>query len=232
MTGHVSVGGGLPTWSALTCQVFSRRMGENAMAFQKVPNTVEITVVMQQNVEVITNTLHAEKATLYDLAEVQALALLVDSLVSFNLVPIMTVDSQYLRTEVRGLDSENDLFAENNTNAAIGADPSLGLPNNVTLSIKKASGFTGRSARGRWYICGVPSNNLASNENQLTQASADVWVAALEGIRAGIALSIWTPVIVSRFTNGLPRAEGVTFDWLTVVLVDRFVDSQRNRLTR
>lgn len=202
------------------------------MAFQRVPNTVEITVVMQQNLEIVTNTFHAELGVIYTLAQVQALALLVDGLVAAQLVPLMTLDSQYLRVEVRGLDSENDLFAENNDNTAIGGDPSTGLPNSVTLSIKKASGQTGRSARGRWYIVGIPSNTLATNENQLLQAEADLWLSALEGVRTGVAISIWTPVIVSRFTAGLPRAEGKTFPWLSVVLVDRNVDSQRNRLTK
>ncbi len=202
------------------------------MAFQKVPFSVEITVVMQQNTEIVTNTFHAEKMPLYNLAEIQALALLVDGLVAAQLLPLMTLDSSYLRTEVRGLDSENDLFAENSDNAAIGGDLSEGLPNSVTLSIKKASGLTGRSARGRWYVVGIPSNTLATNENQLLQAEADAWVSALEGIRTGVAISVWTPVIVSRFTAGLPRAEGKTFPWLSVVLVDRFVDSQRNRLSR
>lgn len=205
-------------------------MGYNAMAFQPVIDTAEITVIFLQNLENLTNTIHAEKSGGYGLADIQALALLVDSLVSFNLVPAMTQDALYVRTEVRGLAVENDLFAVNDTNSATGADLSEGLPGNVTLSIKKSSGLTGRSARGRWYVCGIPSNTLSTNENQLLQAEADIWVAAVEAIRVGIVASVWTPVIVSRFTAGLPRATGKTFDWLTTDLVNRDVDSQRGRL--
>lgn len=201
------------------------------MAFQRVPNTVEITVVMVQNVETVTNTFHAEKSGGYDLADVVALALLVNQLVAAQLVPIMTNDALYLRVEVRGLDVENDLFAENGDDTSVGLVPSEGLPNNVTLSIKKASGFTGRSARGRWYVIGLPQADLSTNENQWLLTATDDAVSAVEGIRTGVAISVWTPVIVSRFTNGAPRPEGVTFDWLSVVAVDRLVDSQRGRLS-
>lgn len=202
------------------------------MAFQAVPDTAEITIIYTQNLETVTNTIHAEKPGGYDQAAIDALALSVDDDVGLNLLPLMTLDCLYLRTEVRGLAVENDLFASNNDSSGPGLDAVEGLPNNVTLSLKKESGFTGRSARGRWYFIGLPLNELSTNENQWAQTAVDNAVIAVQGIRIGIQVGPWTPVIVSRFTGGLPRAVGVTFPWVNTTAVNRNVDSQRGRLTR
>lgn len=202
------------------------------MAFQPVPDTAEVTIVMVQNLEFITNTFHAEKPGGYTLAEISALANLVDASFATHFLPIMSLDCTYLRTEVRGLATENDLFDVDGTNSGMGQILVEGLPNNCTLSIKKQSGFTGRSARGRWYFCGFSVNALENNENQWKLPETDSAVIALESLRGDVLAGPWTPVIVSRFTGGLPRAFGETFDWISSVAVNTNVDSQRGRLTR
>jgi len=202
------------------------------MAFQAVPDTAEITMVYVQNLETITNTIAAEKPGGYSQLEISTLAILVDGLVATHLLPLMTLDATYLRTEVRGLAVINDLFAQDATSTGPGGVAVEGLPNNVTLSIKRSSGFTGRSARGRVYFIGFPVNDLSGNENQFTQAQVDAAVAGWEGVRTGILTGPWTPVVVSRFENGLERPTGKTFDWISTTAVNRNVDSQRGRLTR
>jgi len=201
------------------------------MAFQSVPNTAEVTILYLQNTEIMANTMHAELATGYDFGDIAALATAVDAAVLAQLRPLMTVDSSYTRTEVRGLDVENDLFDTEDLNNGVGSDAAEGLPNSVTFSIKKESGFTGRSARGRWYFVGMPNNFLAANENNVIPADSVAMVAAVEGIRAAIQATVWSPVIVSRFTGGAQRPTGVTFPWISVVAVDNFVDTQRRRLS-
>lgn len=201
------------------------------MAFQRVPNTAEVTIVYLQNTETMANVFHAELATGYDFADISALAAAVDVAASLQLRTIMTQDCTYVRTEVRGLDQENDLFDTDDTNTGIGSDLAVGLPNSVTFSIKKESGFTGRSARGRWYFVGMPEDYLSSNENQLIEADRVAMVAGVEGIRAAVQATVWSPVIVSRFTGGVLRPTGVTFPWISVTSVDKIVDTQRRRLS-
>ena len=201
------------------------------MAFQPVPDTAEVTLVFTQNGENITNTFHAEKPGGYNLGEISALADLVDNSVAANIRPVITIDCTYVRTEVRGLAVENDLFDVDGTNGGPGADPTEGLPNSVTLSLKKSSGFTGRSARGRWYWIGLPVNALDTNENFLTAARAADAVIAVNTLRGDVLAGPWTPVIVSRFAGGVQRPVGVTFDWIDTVAVNNGVDSQRGRLS-
>ncbi len=205
-------------------------MGEDAMAFQAVPDTAEITVIYTQNLENITNTMYAKLVGGYDLAGLNALASAVDVAVAANWLPLQTVDAVYQRVEVRGLSVENDIATENNDSTAAGGDVNEGLPNNVTLSVKKTSGLTGRSARGRLYFMGIPSNDLSTNENQWAAAVVTAITAAVDAIRIAISATAWSPVLVSRFTNGLPRPFGVVFNWTGSVAVNINVDTQRGRL--
>jgi hypothetical protein len=200
------------------------------MAFQKVVDTVEVTLVFQQNLENLTNTFHAEKPGGYSQEDIETLAAGVDTLVASEILPIITLDATYLRTEVRGLAVENDLFATDAASTGVGEQAVEGLPNSVTISLKKSSAFTGRSARGRWYWIGLPESNLGGNENQVTSAKVALIVAAIEALRGGVLAGAFTPVIVSRFTGGAQRSEGKTFDWIDTVAVNENVDSQRSRL--
>lgn len=200
------------------------------MAFQSVPNTASITVIHSQNGENLVNTMHAELVTGYDQADIQALATAVDLIWGTEMKSLMTQNSAYTRTEVRGLAIENDLFAFGGNSAGPGGVASGGLPNSVTLSIKKNSGFTGRSARGRLYVIGMPAATLSSDENVYLSASVNAREDALELVRAAIAATDWTPVIVSRFANGVPRDFGVTFPWVSVTAIDNTVDTQRERI--
>lgn len=104
------------------------------------------------------------------------------------------------------------------------------LPNNASFAIKRTSGFSGRSARGRIFWMGMCDSYLSST-NTVASVSANSMVSWLEGLDAAIASEGVTPVIVSRFNAGVPRTTGVTYvitDWS---YTDLQVDTQRGRLT-
>ena len=200
------------------------------MAFQSVPNTAEITFVCEQNDEAVVNTIHAEKLGGYSGADIIALADTMDLAFSNHIKTQMVQDVLYLRTEVRGLNSVNDFLALNNDNTGQGTILGPGLPNNVTLSLKKSSALTGRSARGRLFWIGLAASELETNENLVDSNVAANKAIALQAVRGDIVAAGWDPVIVSRFSEGVQRAFGVTFEWLTTVAVNNEVDSQRGRL--
>jgi hypothetical protein len=200
------------------------------MAFQSVPNTAEITFVFSLNGKNVVNTIHAERLGGYDAPQITTLAAAMDTAANTFLKPQMVIDAQYLRVEVRGLDSENDFAASNDTNTGQGAIVGPGLPGNVTLSVKRSSVLTGRSARGRWYYVGLASGELTANENFLDANVALNKAIAVDGLRARIVIEGWVPVIVSRFTGGVKRTFGATFEWVATTVVNNDVDSQRGRL--
>lgn len=202
------------------------------MAFQSVPETAEINVIYTYNGETVQNVFYAEMSGGYTLANVQELADEVDIAVGENWLDIQPPEAVYQRIEVRGLEFQNDVFATANLNTGPGEDLSSALPNNVTISIKKTSGLTGRSARGRTYWIGIPQSQItASNENILASAFIAEVEVEVGRIRTRInTTGTWEAVLVSRFTNGAERPVGVTFVWTSTVCVNAVVDTQRGRL--
>lgn len=200
------------------------------MAFQKVTQTADIIITYLANSVLMQNVLNAFLATPYDLADLQALADAVDAEVAASWLPIQSLDCSYIRTTVRGLEFENDQEATADLNAGPGGNVAEGLPNQVTFSIKKQSGLTGRSARGRLYWIGIPNNDLQLDENKLKIPEADAIEAAVDSMRAAITATDWQAVIVSRFTGGVQRAAGVVFNWVGSDAVNINIDTQRRRL--
>jgi len=202
------------------------------MAFQPVVDTVEIDIIYTLNGVAAQNVLYAELPGGYLQADLVALAAQIDTQVQGTWKAIQPPEAIYVRSEVRGLAVPNDLTASNNTNAGPGGIGAATLPNNVTFAVKKESGLTGRSARGRLYWIGIPFNSIqATDENLLTAAHAALIVAAVDSQRVGIlAVGAWLPVLVSRFEEGQPRDFGRKFSWVTTSNVDLRVDTQRGRL--
>ncbi len=202
------------------------------MAFQPVVDTVEIDMIFTLNGVAAQNVFYAELVGGYVLADLVALAAQIDVNWQGNWRAQQPAEVSYLRTEVRGLALPNDITTSDNTSANPGLHASATLPNNVTFSIKKESGLTGRSARGRTYWIGVPQNTLqVPDENLLQSAYVALIVAAVDTVRTSIiAVPLWTPVLVSRFFEGAPRAFGAKFPWVSTTNVDERVDTQRGRL--
>lgn len=200
------------------------------MAFQSVPETAVAEVIYTQHGETLQMGFYAKFAGGYTQTDITLLADIVDTRVGLSFLPIQTAECTYERTEVRGLEDENDFTATDSTNTGIGANISGSLPNQVTYSVKRASALTGRSARGRVYWIGLARDDLAADDNFLNAVDATAIVAAIENMRNTLNGSGWAAVIVSRVTGGLPRIVGVTFPWISTVGVDARVDTLRNRL--
>ncbi len=200
------------------------------MAFQSVPDTVEIVILYSGNSVEVANVMNAHKLGGYAIADIISLANVVDDEISLAWLPIQINGWTYLSTTVRGLDTINDLEATNTDSTGPGLVVGNALPGNVTISIKKSSGLTGRSARGRLFWIGLAQANLDPNENLVLTAAVTAAVAAVEAVRARIETAGWSPVIVSRFLDGVKRPTGATFPWIDTVAVNENVDSQRGRL--
>ncbi len=209
-----------------------RQRAENAMAFQAVPDTAEIDIIYALNGEIVQNVFYATMPGGYVLADLQALADQIDLQVQGTWKAQQPPEAVYVRTEVRGLAFANDKTAQQSLSAGPGVHGGAALPNQVTFSIKKTSGFTGRSARGRTYWIGVPNGILLpSNENLVSSVWAAATVSAVGSIRSAIgSVGLWEPVLVSRFTEGAQRPVGITFAWVGETNVDARVDTNRNRL--
>lgn len=203
------------------------------MGFQAVPDTVEINMIFTQNGITAQNVFYAERGGGYILSHLEDLAAAIDAQWQGTWRDQQPDEVTYLRTEVRGLSVENDLIAIDSTSTNNGTHVGDAMPNNVTFAVKKSSGLTGRSARGRTYWIGVPRTELlAADENEVEPAYVAEMIASIDSIRIAISgVSTWDPVLVSRFSGGVARAEGVTFPWVDTVSVNNRIDTQRGRLS-
>lgn len=208
--------------------------GDNAMAFQSVLNTAQISVMYLLNSEVVQNVFYAEFGGAYSQGFLQELADAIDARVGVAWVTVQPFEAVYVRTEVRGLTVINDFMATANANAGAGLDASPALPNQVTFSVKQTSLFTGRSARGRCYWIGIPKDKLnPGDENRLVDQYVIDVVNQIDLLRLEINATFnWQAVIVSRITGGVPRADGKTFNWVDTVAVNNVVDTLRGRLPK
>jgi hypothetical protein len=204
------------------------------MAYQRVPETAEITVRFDIQNEDVSNLYYARYVGGYSQSDLNALAAAVDGIINPAYIPYLSQYDSYVRTDVRGLDSENDLTASAATPAAGGNMVSLPLPVSVSFCVQQNSGLTGRSARGRIYVPSVlrtQAQSSVDNQGLMNASDAANWVGTVEGIRIAISgVAGWTPVLVSRYHNGSKRSEAVTFVWTSSQYRTLKLASRRKRL--
>lgn len=199
------------------------------MAFQPVPDTAEVAVIFQLTVAVRGSmTFHFDRVGGYSQAQLLSLAETMDGWAEDFARPSISNQISYVITEARGLANENDFFASAAGGAGIGGVVSQVLPSNVAFAVKRVSGLTGRSARGRVYwpgICegDVDGNTLAIGRASVIQNALDQVITLATGIG-------WRHVIVSRFNNKVPRPTGIVFPVTDYQYTDQRVDSMRSRL--
>lgn len=103
------------------------------------------------------------------------------------------------------------------------------MPMNVTIALKLLTGLAGRSYRGRWYFCGLVESKVGGDF--VDQTHVTNIIAALSTLRNTVLPAHSSElVILSRFHNKAPRAEGVATPVNNISVTDTRVDTQRRRL--
>lgn len=204
------------------------------MPFQPVPNVAEVQIIYSMNNRVFMNTFHAWWALGYDQFALDMLAADMDNGPVPGLMNLLSVHLKYEKTRVIGLGSINDFSSEDASGAGFGGQQVAALSNNVAFAVTKRSNKTGRSARGRVYIPGIPTSytqTQTGGRDFLLSAKVTLLVEAIDAFRVAINAALTrTAVIVSRYTEGQLREEGVPFDWLSTAAKDDKLDTQRRRM--
>jgi len=103
------------------------------------------------------------------------------------------------------------------------------LPNETSFCVSLRSGVRGRSARGRWFVAGIPNAGRADTNN-LNSTYAEGYRSSLQTYIDAIAANDVFVSIVSLRNNNAPRVGGpVYFIVTSAVIVDTVLDSQRRR---
>lgn len=206
------------------------REWENAMAFQPFTNGIEVVIHASVAGQSVINTFHAHKGSAVSGTDAIVMAANCDDAWATNMLPILSQGYVYEYTSVRGLTSPTDVYAEDSTSAGIGAVTVDPLPNNVALSVKRFGDLTGRAARGRVYIGGIPETDFEVAGQTVTSAFVDALVDALMEFHDVLSDGTFTEVTVHRSSGGVFLEAAVGYVVTTYAVVDRVVDSQRRRL--
>lgn len=199
------------------------------MAFVPVEDTAKISLVGFLSGESFVNTLHVKKAGALlttDLSNITAImAGWVSAVYRDNISTAMT----WTRINVLDLSSETAPSLDTPISPTIsGANVSGSQANNVALVISLRSLARGRSSRGRWYAGGIPRDQSTSSV-AVSTAYTSAMGADFSTLLNNLRVADYTPVVVSTYTNGAQRTEGVTFP-ITGIIIDTAMDSQRRRL--
>lgn len=110
-----------------------------------------------------------------------------------------------------------------------GTHTGTALPNNVTVCVKCATGFTGRTRRGRKYVAGLEREQAQADGQTLTEVARQAFEDAFRALVTDAATAGFTWVINSIMEDGVPRLVGLNTP-VTDISVNGTLDSQRRRL--
>jgi len=203
------------------------------MAFIPVPKTAVCHVVGELFGQIIENTLYFAFPDDPLTSEIGQLAASVGQWAVGELCGQLSADYKYLRTEAQSLASESaPAITDVTGTGTVGSNlEGQSAPGGSCLAVSFRSAYGGRSYRGRNYVSGLPSERIVGN--QVDAGYATALVTVYENLMSYIEddLPNAVHVIVSRYTAGAPRVEGITTPVLTYLTTNRDIDSQRRRLT-
>ncbi len=200
------------------------------MAFIPAENTARVELVYNDIGQICENVYHVlldHQPTASDLTDI------CDAFVSWwdtDMQPIVSVGCQLFKIIARDLTEEGGVGIEYTTGLPLTGTGTSSLTTAITLATKWSTGLSGRSFRGRSYFVGMPADALSADPNIVSTTFASNADAAAEALIGTMIAGGWQLVVASFFHNLLPRTSAV----LTPIIsasVDRFVDSQRRRLT-
>lgn len=201
------------------------------MPFQQVPNTVSIEIRYAINGLPIENIYYAEKTGGYTQSNLDALAEAVEDWFVADVLPHLASNVTYREVAVRGLNDATDLQSVANAAANTAGAAGAAYPGNVAKAFKLSSGLTGRNARGRIFLGGLPTGAAAA-VGYLQQTFVDDILDALEALKVIFTGLGWLWVVVSRYKDGVKRATAETFLVADVSVTNLTTDSMRGRLPK
>lgn len=199
------------------------------MPFQAVPNAAEVVIEGTIDNQNIFNTFQFTHASGWGEDELGELAHACALEWSTGMLPLMSANYHFVQAVARDLRTPIALLATDTSGAGPGARATGLVPNNVALSVKRASAFTGRGARGRVFIPVTDLSNMVG-PNEVTSAFATAVLGVLNTLMSAAETVDWNAVIVSRSGPGTTTTEAVVYTLVEWVVVNLVVDSMRRRL--
>jgi hypothetical protein len=200
------------------------------MAFVPAPNIIMTEFLYTLSAQQCENRVMVNNLAAVDATALENVAVAAWDWWETNYAPLISNDCLLRAVQTTDLTTDTGgqfVYAPDGTTT--GEDTGATMPNETSLCISLRSDARGRSARGRWFVAGLPFIAML-NANEVTSAYASAAVTALNGLRTAITGLSKDLVIVSYRHNKAPRPGGpVYFTVQSATIVDNIVDSQRRR---
>jgi hypothetical protein len=200
------------------------------MAFVPAPNIIEVEFRYLLNAQKCENRLMVDNLAAVDAAALEATAILCWNWWETEYAPAISAScllSAVVATDLTTIDGEQFTYAPDGTTT--GGNTGGAMPNEVALCVSLKTGHRGRSARGRWYLAGLPREAMVDDNNVTTGYASDV-ADHLQTLINDISTAGQAAAIVSFISEGAPRPGGpVYFPITSATVSDTLVDSMKSR---
>jgi len=147
-----------------------------------------------------------------------------------SIKPLVGAHCALTRIRMRDITTANSPIGDYSDGLPIVGTGSGSPPsNNVAWSIKKNSGLAGRSYRGRVYMLGMTESVITGNLID-TGWGLNVIAAFNDALLLVGGDSDYGMVVVSKYSGGSPRVNGLATDVISFSAADYRVDTRRDRL--
>lgn len=206
----------------------STERNRNAMTYQPVPNVAQVRVEGRvDGQQTINNTFWEISGGGITAVNLGTLVVAIASWTALNICPLLSSDWECIRVTGVDLTTQIGPTAEQGVGTA-GTVGSEAAPNNVAACVKFRTAGRGRSMRGRNFVPGIPNAVITLNTLD-PDFVIDLPSAYNMLVGAGTFLPGWQWVVVSRFSAGVVRPEGLAFPVLGATMVSNSVRSMRTR---
>jgi len=199
------------------------------MAFQTVPNGVQVKLVGQLGDQPCINVFNVDVGHEVTEVDVENATIGVDTWFTAEIIPHVADD--YVLVKAVGTDLEHDPTVQHeivHSPAIAGEISSGGMPANAALVTSLRTMNIGRSYRGRSYLGGLPIDSQVSVDAMDTAYAATI--AAAYGVLIDTLHSIgYSLAVLSRVANGVARVAGLLTEVIALVTNTR-IDTQRRRV--
>lgn len=193
------------------------------------PTVAEIKMVGTMDGQTVTNRLYFDSPAEWTEEHLLELAAVVASWFGVDLAPLVSLNyvlNQLVATSMAAINSPQVIVTDGLP--LPGTDTHGAAPNNCALSVSLKTGSRGKSGRGRFYLGGIPANQITASRVAGTYRTAVA--AKFNELRLAVLAANARMVVYSTVTGGAPRPTGIAFPVQACEIVDDVLDSQRRRL--
>lgn len=199
------------------------------VGFIPTPGTVRTDIALFNSLGQVHNIYWFQREAAWTQAEREALNTALQTYWTTNLKPLLSANISLAQITSVNQDTANAPASTLVVTPLVaGSVTGSAYPAGTCICCTLRTGLRGRSFRGRSYISGLPVTVRQDDGNATVAFIGNLInaLAALKTVITGLG-AIW--VVVSKYTNKVPRAAGLCTP-VTAIAADQSFDSQRRRL--